>query len=85
MRVGTVSQLEESKGLRLAYDCAWRQWSVAVTTWQAIQDGAATNGVSVADAEITLRLTHSQYQRARNALAEFLLDSAYGRYLARPA
>jgi hypothetical protein len=84
MRLGSVSQSnEELKRLRLAYDRAWKQWSVAVTKWQSIH-GTTRHGISVADEEIAERLAYSQYQQARNALADLLLSRACIRYLARP-
>jgi hypothetical protein len=77
MRDSSVTQLEESRRLRSAYDRAWEQWLQATTTWQGLQEGPTANSEDLAEAEMARRLAYAQYQQARNRLAEFLLSNAH--------
>jgi hypothetical protein len=76
MNVGSVSQPDKRKRLRSAYDDSWSKFSLAVSAWQSLHNRTSPGTVSIADAERAVRLAQSQYQQARNALADHLLGGA---------
>jgi hypothetical protein len=62
--------------LDAAYQAAWRHFSVAVSRRQSLQTEDATDANAISDAEMAAESAESQYRQARNALAEYILESS---------
>lgn len=66
-----------SANLLAEYQAAWSRFSLRINEWQSLQADPGADIVGILEAETAARFAEEQYRLARNALAEYLLETSF--------
>jgi hypothetical protein len=70
MRLSSIHERAEYKGLYVAYKEAWQRFSSNVSYWQSLESATPEDRVAVEQARNAARQTEASYRETRNRLAK---------------
>jgi hypothetical protein len=73
MRLSSIHERAEYKGLYVAYKEAWQRFSSNVSYWQSLESATPEDCVAVEQARNAAHQTEASYRETRNRLAEYML------------
>src|SRR4051794_14645528 len=65
--------------LHSAYRAEWWSLSEQVSRWRLLVQEAQPDAISISAAEAEIRLAEERYRKARNGLAEYMLEQRFGK------
>lgn len=74
MQQATVHRAAEFARLQTAYRAAWQRFSAAIRQRQWLQADTSADAAGIREAEALACFEEEQYRRARNELANYMLE-----------